>query len=370
MLKKIGICFASIALLICGSSVSAIDLGEHFTLYGFLKGDMVIQDDPVNSIFAARFAQSGVGDMATHLTAMHSRFGFKWKGAELNHGLGKVYGHLEWDFFDTSSRNQMKFRVRHAYFGMKGENHDMIFGQYWDLFSPLGPTTLNTNGYFWQTGNMGFRRAQWRFTYTQNMFDVAVSLSDPTSEEGTRKGLPPVMGRLGLKLGEEQAYKMGISFVAGQGTYRAGEGDDFMEDDVTTWGFGLDWLLKPGGGFEIKGELHGGQNLSIFLSRAGVFTDMENMTFEAVDTIAGWLQLVYKFERASVWAGFASENLRNNNEIPTGGLKDTKAFFLGMLYSLGAKTSIGVEYTFFDSKFKDADKGDCNQFQASWIYKF
>jgi hypothetical protein len=301
---------------------------------------------------------------------MHSRFGFKWKGAELNHGLGKVYGHLEWDFFDTSSRNQMKFRVRHAYLGMKADSHHMIFGQYWDLFSPLGPTTLNTNGYLWQTGNMGFRRAQWRFTYVHDVMDIAVSLSDPTSTEGTRKGLPPIMGRLGLNLGEEQAYKLGLSFVAAQGTYRYEDDAISMEDDVTTYGFGMDYSLKPGGGFEIKGEVQGGQNLSIFLSRAGVFTDVANMTFEPVDVIAGWAQLVYKFDQATVWGGYATEVLRNNGEVVSGGLKDTQAFFLGMMYSLGASTSIGAEYTFFDSEYKDADDGDANQFQLSWIYKF
>ena len=69
---------------------------------------------------------------------------------------------LEWDFFDATSPNQMKPRFRQGYFTLAKKGHSLLFGQAWDLFSPLGPTTLMINGYLWQTGNVGFRHAQVR----------------------------------------------------------------------------------------------------------------------------------------------------------------------------------------------------------------
>ncbi len=89
---------------------------------------------------------------------------------------------LEWDFFDITSPNQMKLRFRQGYFTLAKNNHSLLFGQAWDLFSPLGPTTLMTNGYLWQTGNLGFRHAQVRYAYSAPRFDFAVSVNDPAGE--------------------------------------------------------------------------------------------------------------------------------------------------------------------------------------------
>jgi len=263
----------------------------------------------------------------------------------------------------------MKFRVRHAYLGMKGESHQLLFGQYWDLFSPLGPTTLNTNGYMWQTGNLGFRRAQFRFTYLYDPIELGVSISDPTDMEKTYKGLPVFMGRIGANLGEKKNYKVGVSFVGAQGTYSYADEVVAFENDETTWGVSFDWMLPLVEGLSFKGEAATGENLNIFLSRAGVYTDVAGMSFEPVGTTAIWAQLVYKFDEATVWGGYATEMLESS-EIGSGSLEDTAAIFVGMLYSLGAKTSLGAEYTFFDSTYKDTDNGDTNQFQLSWIYKF
>ena len=85
------------ALMVCGVSQAELPLvtGTHHDLSfdGFLKLDATYQDDDVNSKTAPRYAVDE-GNEGTNLTAMHSRFGLKWAGPQMNYGY-KVGGVFE-----------------------------------------------------------------------------------------------------------------------------------------------------------------------------------------------------------------------------------------------------------------------------------
>ncbi len=147
----------------------------------------------MNGLTFPRYALPGDGNL--YLSATHTRFGFKYAGTPLSNGMN-VAAVLEWDFFDITSPNQMKLRFRQGYFTLAKNNHSLLFGQAWDLFSPLGPTTLMTNGYLWQTGNLGFRHAQVRYAYSAPHFDFAVSVNDPAGSGGWSAKMPVLQGRL------------------------------------------------------------------------------------------------------------------------------------------------------------------------------
>lgn len=342
---------------------------DNFSFYGFLKFDAHIQDSGINNIIATRYAVPGVGNTA--LTAMNSRFGFKWNIAELAGGW-KIAAQTEWDLFDSSA-NQMKLRTRHAYFSLSKESSNFIFGQFWDVFGPAGPTTLNTNGYLWQTGNVGFRRAQLRYTYSSGMFTVAFSVNDPSTAEGRASNLPILESRVGLKLGADKKINLGVSGVYGMeshsGTALVDGTETAYENDVNILGICLDWTI-PVSRFTFTGEFTLGQNLSNFLSKSHVFENDAALEIEGGKVTAFWAEVIYQATRKiNTWAGYAFENL-DEQQLASGALQDTSCIFAGIQLSLGSGVSVGLEYTHFLTQYLSADDQKTNQFILSFIYTF
>ncbi|MCK4942925.1 MAG: hypothetical protein KAS65_05075 [Candidatus Aminicenantes bacterium] len=348
----------------------AIKLTDNFSIYGFVKLDAHFQDGGMNSIVAARYATAGEGNTA--LTAMNTRVGFKWNVAELASGW-KIAAQTEWDLFDGASANQMKLRTRHLNFTLSKDSSKFLFGQFWDVFGPIGPTTLNTNGYLWQTGNIGFRRAQIRYTYSSGSFNFAVSVNDPTSAEARATNMPILQGRLGLNLGAKGKIKIGVSGAYGSeshdGVVVVDEIETTYENDVNIMGVCLDWTI-PFSKFTFKGEFTVGQNLKNFLSKARIYDNAAVMEIEAAQVTAFWAELVYKASKKfNAWAGYAFESL-DEEQLSNGALDDTNCIFVGIKYIMGSGVSFGLEYTNFISKHLNTDDQKTNQFCLSCIYAF
>jgi hypothetical protein len=329
------------------------------SLYGWIKGDGTYQDDDMNSKVAPRFAV-GDGDNGTNLTAMHSRFGLKWNGPMLDNGWN-ASAVFEFDLFDSSSNNQMKFRDRLAAFTIAKDQHSVLIGQHWDIFSPLGPTTLMTNGYLWQTGNMGFRRAQARYTYKGENFELAGSINDPSmSGESSETDSPLFEGRVGFGLA---GLKLGVS-----GTY--GQDDKTLPDgDSDIWGLSADLVWPISSTYSVKGEIAAGENLANFLSRSKVNT----VTGEEQETLAGWAELTYTGTDFDWWAGGAFENV---DDAQSAQIDDTWMMFAGVQWKMkskllgGAPVRLGVEVAHFDSSVNNGSDSDANQIIFSGQYTF
>ncbi len=347
----------------------AVKLTDNFFFYGFVKLDAHIQDSGINNIIAARYAKEGDGNVA--LTAMNTRFGFKWTGATVGNGW-KIGAHLEWDLFDSTA-NQMKFRTRHANFTLTKESSTFLFGQFWDVFGPLCPTTINTNGALWQTGNVGFRRAQIRYAYSTGTFNIAVSVNDPTSAEARATYMPILQGRLGLNLGAKGKIKIGVSGVYGleshDGVIVVDEAETTYENNVNIMGVCFDWTI-PFSKFTLTGEFTVGQNLKNFISKAYVYDNAAAMEIEAAKVTAFWTELVYKASKKfNAWVGYAFESL-DEEQLSNGDLDDTNCIYVGIKYVMGSGVSFGLEYTNFISKHLNADDQKTNQLIFSCIYAF
>jgi len=344
--------------LIPFSTYGDVKFTDTFSFYGFLKLDAFYQDGGMNSVVAPRWAADGDGN--TTLTATNTRFGFKWKGATIGNGWN-IGAHLEWDLF-SSSPNQMLFRTRHANFTLSKGSSKLLFGQFWDLFSPLGPTTLNTNGYFWQVGNIGFRRAQARYTYSSEMIVFAVSVNDPTSAGARKTNLPILQSRIGVNLGKN--IKIGASGAYGSENH-VGEG---YETDVNIVGVCLDWNVKVSD-FTIKGEFTLGQNLKNFLSRSYVFDDVAAMKFDGKKVNSAWVEAVYKLKKILIWGGYSFENLTDDDQMGKGELQNTSCIFAGVRYFVGGGASIGLEFSnYLSARFGIDEDAKTNQLIFSFIY--
>jgi hypothetical protein len=349
--------------LIPFNTYGTIKLTDNFGFYGFIKLDAFYQDGGMNSVLAPRYAKPGDGNLA--LTALNTRFGFKWTGATIGSGW-KIGAQLEWDLFDGSTANQMKFRTRHANFTLTKGSSKFLLGQFWDVFAPIGPTTLNTNGYFWQVGNIGFRRAQARYTYTSGKINFAISANDPTSGGGRLTQMPVLESRLGLSLGEKGKIKIGVSGAYG----KTRMSNDLYENDVDITGISVDWII-PFSKVSIKGEFTTGQNLSIFLSHGGIYNNVALQKYEGKKVNAFWSQLVYADKKINFWAGYSFEKLTDDDQLASGEINDKSCIFAGIKKICGGGVSLGLEYSYYLSKmYMGSDDAKTSQFILSFIYGF
>ncbi len=332
---------------------------HQLSIYGFIKLDATYQDEDMNSKVAPRFAVSD-GDDGTNLTAMHSRFGIKWAGPEMNFGY-KTAGVLEFDLFDNASSNQMKFRTRLVAFTLSDDVSTWLFGQHWDVFSPLNPTTLMTNGNLWQTGNLGFRRAQARYTYKPSAWEFTASINDPsTSGETTNTDSPLVEGRIGL---EHSSAKYGISGSWGR------DKTTLPSDDTDIWGVSADWLVPFGSDFTFKGELATGENLGVFLSRATV----NQVTGEEQAVVSGWAEIVFSGADYNWWVGGAFEA---PDDVQFGEEEDSWMSFAAFQYKLKSVAPdmnpilFGAEAAIFQTDLEGGGDNDARQLILSAQYTF
>ncbi len=324
-------------------------------LFGFFKLDAAYQDGGVNGLTFPRYAVPGDGNL--YLSATHTRFGFKYAGTPLANGAFGVAAVLEFDFFDTATPTQMKPRFRQGYFTLSRKGHSLLFGQAWDLFSPLGPTTLMINGYLWQTGNVGFRHAQVRYTYSAPRFDLAVSLSDPASAGGWSAKMPVMQSRLGLKLGTGGKYQLGLSGIYGRE-------NTALDNKVDEAGIGLDWNLALCKHLTLKGEYAMGANLANVMSRAGLY---ENMIGELKGKKASsfWSELLLARGKWSGWIGYAFEDLTDEEQLAARELKKTGTMLAGMQFAAGSGVSFGLEFAHFSSAYSQSEKTKTNQVMFS-----
>jgi hypothetical protein len=348
MKKKTILSFA-IALLLLPCLRAFGDIGildtekNKLQLYGFFKLDAVYQDGSVNGLTFPRYAVPGDGNL--YLSATHTRFGFKYTGTPLNNGMN-VAAVLEWDFFDTASPNQMKLRFRQGYFSLQKERHSLLFGQAWDLFSPLGPTTLMTNGYLWQTGNLGFRHAQVRYAYSAPHFDLTLSVSDPATSSGWAARMPVLQGRLGLKLGASNKYQLGISGIYGRekitSTGAPVEPLKKYVNNADIAGVSLDWNLALCKLLTLKGEFADGKNLAYVSSRAATVFYTGDRTLDVEEASSFWTELLFSRNKVSGWLGHGYENVDG---------KKVNCWLAGTQLAVGGGISFGLEFTHFDSQY-------------------
>lgn len=357
---------ALIVLLPCLRSYADVPLLDteknKLQLYGFFKLDAAYQDGGVNGLTFPRYAVPGDGNL--FLSVTHTRFGFKYAGTPLANGMN-VSAVLEWDFFDTTTPNQMKLRFRQGYFALAKNGHSLLFGQAWDLFSPLGPTTLMTNGYLWQTGNLGFRHAQVRYAYSAPRYDIAVSVNDPAGSGGWSAKMPVLQGRLGLKLGAGNKYQVGLSGIYGR--ENASDAAVTFKNKVAISGLGLDWNLAFCKLLSLKGEYAMGGNLAYVSSRAAWFTDAVRQEFAAKKVSAFWSELLLAKDKWSGWLGYAFEDLNKKEQLTTPDKKKTETLLAGVQFAAGSGVSFGLEYAHFTTHYFPPVQYKTNQVMFSAI---
>lgn len=364
------------------SSEQSVVSKNKIEIYGFLKLDASLDDSKTDNPDAPKYARSEAtteNESQFAMTAMNSRFGLKYYDTESFEV--EVYGNLELDFYDTASDNSQKPRMRHAFFELRYPNWNLLAGQTWDIFGPLGPNTLNTNGYLWYGGNIGFRRPQIRLTNTfglPNASKVTTQLSlnrnigitdgSTTANSGENSGHPLLEGRIAYTFPFlYNASTIGIAGLYGQEEFNRNTTTE-SSYKVPAWAGGIDYLVPVTSKLSLKGEFFYGSNLDGLL--AGIGYGINESNEEGVGTIGGWAQFAYKVNSDySLNLGYGIDN-PENGDLNNGDRSKNQVIFANVIHSIRDDVKLGLEYSNFITEYLNSERGSNKRVTVSLTYNF
>ena len=279
-----------------------------------------------------------------YIDARSTRLGFDVLGPQIacldNAQSG---GKIEFDFQrQIDVENKASVLLRHAYVEVKNDEFRLLFGQTWDVISPLCPGVLFYS-VGWDAGNIGYRRPQLRgerfLTFSDTVAMVAqgsLNTIAPSRHDGNRHNLhctavgmarPGGTHRLALRTAPPGwfPWEFGVSSHVGELIYdfhkNAAEGPfDFTALGVPreTWSLNADIRMPFGPRFGVQGELFMGQNLGSFLGGVGQTVDVTSYTdssgvlhYASGDSIrsrGGWVNAWYNWTpRLHTHVGYSVE---------------------------------------------------------------
>ena len=358
------------------------------SFYGFISSETMVSDSQLSSFGTlnntpASYNRSMAGfnrvvdervdgnnDAFISFTPQNTRLGFFLKPYDFGGKNFKVDGRIEMDFFSTTdlSAASMRPRIRRAYTGIGQIHWHLLFGQEWDLFSPLNPATLNIGGNLWQQGNLGFRRPQIRFTHKYDMNDkdsieTAISVNLPGNstsfaDNGNTNAIPMLEGRFGfmhnlpagkLKLYLSALYARHNNAVAGK-------------SDINNWGVAFSFSAPIEKYFIPSGEFQYGYSMGSLLSLASDTTRQR--------TISGWAQIKSKWLN---WFetnfGYGIDTLKSS-QVAINAVKRNQMAFFNIKFKPVNAFVIGLEYNYMRTNYQGNNSSKANTALMNVIFFF
>ncbi|MFH1799045.1 MAG: DcaP family trimeric outer membrane transporter [Candidatus Omnitrophota bacterium] len=351
--------------------------------YGFIKTDFAYDTSRMNDPDHPGYVMSETNTAEDNQftgTVQNSRFGIDIAGPAI--WGGQIKGKAEADFLDTTSDNSFRPRVRHLYVDLDFPAWDLLFGQTWDVIGPLGPETLNTNGYLWRAGNIGFRRTQVRLTNKFDLSDVGedyittkisanrnIGIANGTLNTGEDSGLPLMEARVSYTTKQffDKKLELGFGGLYGEEEVdRASTSDDHW--NAKQWGFVADILAPLYDSVTFKSEFFYGQNLDAFL--AGIGQGVNTTTETEILAYGGWAQLSYKInDQFTLNSGYGIDHV-DKEDMNAGDRYNNQVAFGNIIYSPIKHLKFGIEYSRWYTEYLQAENGTDDRLQTSVIWDF
>ncbi len=308
-------------------------------------------------------------------TVQNSRIGFRWLGTQLSENV-KLAGIFEMDFLNVLNNTAYGIsplpRIRLFSFDLDGKAWQVLFGQNWDIFSPLNTNTLSLGGNLWFQGNMGVRRPQIRFTYNMPVGDInnikfAVSANHPANTDdlmngGVDSGIP--YGEALVQFNRKMKNGDLIVAVSGVGgDNRINSSNDKTLGLAGSLSVPFHKLLK------VAGEVQYGQDLGNFLTYAGVGSRIKNLAIWGQVT-SSWCE---KFETN---VGYAIDDMRNKGNIVVGtagassNISRNQIAFGNFKYWPVKPFYLGLEYNYMRTTYKNSGSSGANVIFSDFVYTF
>lgn len=378
-------------------------------LYGFARADMDLDSRRMFSHphlpFWALSPQDPRRPEADSEFSIHprlTRVGLDTEAPPLSRlGDAKLTGKLEIDFFNfvpgtnnsATSNSRQFLRIRHAYGQIERENFRLLFGQTWDLISPLFPTA-NDDVLMWNAGNLGDRRPQFRATWEpkvgQGKATVAAAVlsagavdganrdaatGGDTALDGEESGRPLVQVRLGFT--QPASWVKGQNWELGlwghNGEYRwdrarAIAGRRSFSSDA----LGLDARIPLTPKLQLRGEGWFGKGLADI--RGGVGQSINPLTGEGIHAHGGWAELFYQATNVyGIGTGFTVddpeddevERFTDANATSTGRTLN-RTYYVANRFNFGSGLTLGVDWMLFQTHFRGLEPGTNNRWNV-WL---
>ncbi len=345
--------------------------------YGYVKLDVAYDGSRTAPGEFAKWAVPEAADDEVTITLNQTRLGLKLKTPGKESGF-RAGGRVEVDFYGHVDDPDP--RIRHAYldFSWPEADFDIIVGQTSDVISPLYPSTLNYTVAWW-AGNIGFRRPQIRATkrfatggdgelkvegaLTHNIYDTKVG-----SVSGEDSGLA-AQARVAYSFegAAGQPVTLGISGHHAEEKFPVGTTTELCD----SWSANLDLSLPLSRSVWLQSELFSGKSLAPYLGGAGQGYDLQNL--HGVHSRGGWLAL--NFAPRNAGNGRPRFNLGvsvddvEGEDLSAGARELNRSVFGNAIYGLMQKMDVGVELSYWTTRYKDLDECDALRTQVSVIYK-
>jgi len=360
--------------------------------YGFLWGNMVYQTERT---------YPGTHTLYVYSASTHGEDNFVADGRNTRIGLdisgpripllncATSGGKVEIDFQGSfaSTENKGGVLLRHAYCEVKDEEFRLLFGQTWDVVSPLFPGMLMYS-VGWGGGNIGYRRGQLRAErYLAFSDETLVTLqgslnqnifSDTTvppygNLRGEFTSWPLVEGRMGFTLGERKGPDA-LPWTFGTSAHIGEQGFDYIGapaiDDVRrkTWSLNADVRIPITQRLGFQGEFFTGENLGTFLG--GILQGVNPVTLEGIRSTGGWFEVWYDWtDDLHSHVGYSIDDPLDE-DIAAGGRRYNHFVFANVGYDLTEKFLVGMEVSWWKTLYNGLEPGDSAVFEFVAKYGF
>lgn len=339
-----------------------------FQPYGFVRLDVIFDDSRLSHPQFPSYVQSEItgsdGSMTIHPRL--TRLGVKIAKQEISSSIS-ASGQIEIDFQNGGRESRQTPRMRHSFATLHFENADLLFGQTWDLISPLYPAP-NSDGLMWNAGNMGDRRPQLRATIRPNggNFKLAGALAMPNAVDG--KDLDGNGSLAGLD-GADAAIPMfqGLAEITMNGLRVGLWGHWGKEKTATavggktafdTYSLGGHFRLPIGKAW-LQGEAFMGQNLSDV--RGGIGQSVNPDTGQEIESKGGWAELGVKAtDTVSLIVGGTMDDPKDGH-IRRGGRTLNYSLYGVYKYRPVNAVQIAAEYLYWKTEYNTWPEGKANR---------
>ena len=358
--------------------------GFTFTPYGYINLSATWESErTINGDYCV-YAQSpeltpSANRSAFYVDPRSSRIGLRIDGPGTKYWTNsKTRAVFECDFQGSYQvRNRSGFLLRKAYVEIGDDESKFLFGQDWEVFSPLYPMTFNYpagSG----VGNLGYRRAMIRADHafkfgcdSSLLFQFAIcdnTIRDYTGggtdvPRVTASGWPIIQGRIAYAFGEkrfrhEQAITLGISGQIGE------QRVDYVNptligQKLTTWAVCVDLDVPITKKMRIQAELYDGDNVSNL--EGGILQGIDMVRRDTIRCKGGWAAVQYQWtKKMKTNVGYAIEDPNDKDLLGTasysGNMYSSRTYnqsiFGNVMYNWTEAFMTGVELSFWKTNWQ------------------
>lgn len=353
---------------------------SELSFYGFIRADAIIDDSRANSFQAPTLIRpepNGAENRSNFTFHPRlTRLGFNYRiPAALGTLAGaRVSGKFEFDFQNGGRESRAIPRYRHAYMQLSWGPSSLLLGQSWDIISPLFPA-VNADTLMWNAGNLGDRRMQIRYSHgraTGVNLQMGAGLTGAVDGQdldangvldGEASAMPNFQGRLGYVNASSKVLVGVWSHFGRLHTDSKYNG----KDSFNGYSYGADYEFRFSQRVSLRGELFAGSNLGDI--RGGVGQSFNTATGREIDSRGGWIELGLRNGRYGFSTGFTMDDPRNG-QIGNGAAALNRSWYVTNQFRLAPPITIGVDYLYWQTRYKGIKDGTDNRFNLYMIYGF